>query len=43
MVFHVSTSLRQTGVRGVAFCETVLVTESGAELLKDVPRDLRVA
>jgi Xaa-Pro dipeptidase len=43
MVFHVSTSLRQTGVRGVAFCETVLVTESGAELLTDVPRDLRVA
>jgi Xaa-Pro dipeptidase len=43
MVFHVSTSLRKVGVCGVAFSETVLVTETGAEILTHVPRELPVA
>ena len=43
MVFHVSTSLRKVSVGGAAFSETVLVTETGAEVLTRVPRALRVA
>jgi len=43
MVFHVSTSLRKVGTCGVAFSETVLVTETGAEVLTSVPSDLRIA
>lgn len=43
MVFHVSTSLRKVGTCGVAFSETVLVTETGAEALTSVPADLRIA
>lgn len=42
MVFHVSTSLRKVGVCGVAFSETVLVTENGAEVLTKIPRALTV-
>jgi Xaa-Pro dipeptidase len=43
MVFHVSTSLRKVGVCGVAFSETMLVTETGAEVLTKIPRNLHVA
>lgn len=43
MVFHVSTSLRKVGVCGVAFSETVLVTDSGAEVLTEIPRGLAIA
>jgi len=43
MVFHLSTSLREIGVRGATCCETVLVTESGCEVLTEgVPRGLIV-
>jgi Xaa-Pro dipeptidase len=43
MVFHVTTSLRKVGVCGVAFSETVLVTDNGAESLTAVPRELRIS
>jgi Xaa-Pro dipeptidase len=43
MVFHCTTSLRETARCGTAFSETVLVTERGAEVLTDVPRRLVVA
>jgi Xaa-Pro dipeptidase len=43
LVFHLSTSLRKVGTCGVAFSETVLVTESGAEVLTTVPRGLTVS
>jgi len=43
MAFHVGASLRQVGVGGVAFSETVLVTRTGAEALTQVPRELRMA
>lgn len=43
MVFHCTTSLRETAQCGTAFSETVLITENGAEVLTDVPRRLVVA
>lgn len=43
MVFHVTTSLREVGVCGVAMSETVLVTETGQEVLTRIPRELYVA
>jgi Xaa-Pro dipeptidase len=43
MVFHCTTSLRDTAKCGAAFSETVLITETAAEVLTDVPRVLRVA
>ena len=43
MVFHCTTSLRDTAKCGTAFSETVLITETGAEVLTDVPRELVVA
>jgi len=42
MVFHCTTSLRDTAKYGTAFSETVLITESGAEVLTNVPRVLHV-
>jgi Xaa-Pro dipeptidase len=35
MVFHLSTSLREIGVRGATCCETVQVTESGCEIFTE--------
>jgi Xaa-Pro dipeptidase len=43
MVFHCTTSLRDTAKYGTAFSETVLITDTGAEVLTDVPRELVVA
>jgi len=43
MVFHCSTSLRQIGQIGVAFSETILVTNDGCEVLTDLPRKLTIA
>jgi Xaa-Pro dipeptidase len=43
MVFHCTTSLRETAKYGTAFSETVLVTESGPNVLTDVPRELVIA
>jgi Xaa-Pro dipeptidase len=43
MVFHISTSLRKVGTCGVAFSETVLVTDTGAETLTNVPAELRIS
>ncbi len=40
MVFHLSTSLREIGVRGATCCETVLITESGCEVLTSPTRGL---
>jgi Xaa-Pro aminopeptidase len=40
MVFHLVPSLFEHGVAGVGFDETVLVTESGREVLSDLPRQL---
>ncbi len=42
MIFHVSTSLRDVGVCGATCCETVLVTESGCEVLTSGQRELAV-
>jgi Xaa-Pro dipeptidase len=42
MVFHCNTSLRNIGQFGVTASETVLVTETGTEVLTDVPRQLFV-
>jgi Xaa-Pro dipeptidase len=43
MTFHASTSLRNLGEFGVTVGETVAVTETGCEVLTDVPRELHVA
>ena len=40
MVYHVAPSLRSIGSFGVAFSETVLVTETGSEVLTKYPRCL---
>jgi Xaa-Pro dipeptidase len=40
MTFHASTSLRQVGVFGVTVSETIVVTDSGCDVLTDVPRRL---
>jgi Xaa-Pro dipeptidase len=42
MTFHASTSLRRLGEFGVTVSETVAVTETGCEVLTDLPRDLHV-
>ncbi|MBM3261907.1 MAG: aminopeptidase P family protein [candidate division Zixibacteria bacterium] len=42
MVFHCSTSLRQAGVCGVAFSETIAVTETGCEVMTQGTRELVV-
>lgn len=42
MVFHVPTAIRDYGVHGAAYSETVLVTETGHELLTQFPRELFV-
>jgi Xaa-Pro aminopeptidase len=43
MVFHCTTSLRETAICGTAFSETVLITETGNEMLTTVARELVVA
>lgn len=43
MVFHCTTSLRDPALYGTAYSETVLITETGAEALTTVPRELVVA
>jgi Xaa-Pro dipeptidase len=43
MVFHCTTSLREIAKYGTAYSETVLITETGAEVLTNVPRALVVA
>ena len=43
MVFHLPLTLRVLGRYGAGFSETVLVTRTGAEILTNVPRKLRVA
>ncbi|MFT3821649.1 MAG: Xaa-Pro peptidase family protein [Rubrivivax sp.] len=40
MVFHVVTAIRDYGVHGAAYSETVLVTETGHELITQFPRTL---
>jgi Xaa-Pro dipeptidase len=43
MVFHCTTSLRDVAKCGTAFSETVLITDTGAEVLTNMPRVLHVA
>jgi Xaa-Pro dipeptidase len=43
MTFHASTSLRRLGEFGVTVSETIAVTETGCEVLTQVPRQLFVA
>lgn len=40
MVFHCSTSIREPGQFGTTFSETIVVTETGCEVLTKVPRHL---
>ncbi|MBI2441318.1 MAG: aminopeptidase P family protein [Lentisphaerae bacterium] len=42
MCFHATTSLRQAGEYGTAMSETVLITETGREVLTLTPRELVV-
>jgi Xaa-Pro aminopeptidase len=42
MVFHCVPALRQSGEYGVGVSETVAVTQQGADVLTDFPRDLFV-
>jgi Xaa-Pro dipeptidase len=42
MVFHMPPALRDFGVFGVGFSETVLVTDDGCEVLTNLPRELYV-
>lgn len=42
MVFHATTSLRDPFQCGTCFSETVVVTETGCEVLTDLPRELVV-
>jgi Xaa-Pro aminopeptidase len=42
MAFHLPPALREYDVLGVGVSETVLVTETGAEVITSFPRDLRV-
>lgn len=43
MVFHCTTSLRKPSYAATAFSETVLITDSGPQVLTSVPRALAVA
>jgi Xaa-Pro dipeptidase len=43
MVFHCTTSLRDPAKCGTAFSETVVITDTGAEVLTTMPRVLHVA
>ena len=40
MVFHLPISLRDEGRYGVAFSETLVITEDGCEVLTNMERDL---
>lgn len=40
MVFHLPTMLRKLGEYGAGFSETIIVTETGAEVLSKLPRSL---
>jgi Xaa-Pro dipeptidase len=42
MAFHLPPALREYDVVGVGVSETVLVTETGAEIITNFPRDLQV-
>ena len=42
MVFHCNTSLRKLGAFGVTLGDTVLVTDTGHEVLTSIPRELAV-
>ena len=42
MAFHLPPALREYDVVGVGVSETVLVTETGAEVITNFPRDLQV-
>ncbi len=42
MCFHATTSLREAGRFGTAMSETVLITETGNEILTGTPRELKV-
>ena len=42
MVFHLPPALREEGIAGVGCSETVLVTQDGAEVITNLPRELRV-
>jgi Xaa-Pro dipeptidase len=42
MVFHIPPALRDYGVSCVGFSETVVVTETGCEVLTNFPRELVV-
>lgn len=42
MCFHATTSLRRAQEFGVAFSETVLITENGNEVLTGTPRELHI-
>lgn len=42
MVFHMPPAIRELGVFGVGFSETVIVTETGCEVCTDYPRELVV-
>ena len=42
MTFHLPPALREYDVLGVGVSETVLVTETGVEVITSFPRDLRV-
>ncbi len=39
MVFHLNETLREVGVYGMSFSETVVVTKGGCEVLTDYPRE----
>ncbi len=42
MLFHLPIAMRVPGRYGVSLSETVLVTETGCEVLSELPRELRV-
>jgi Xaa-Pro dipeptidase len=42
MVFHLVPATLEVGQHGIGFSETVLVTESGHEVLTSLPRELVV-
>ena len=42
MVFHCTNNIRKAGVFGMGISETVVITETGCELLTNCPRQLFV-